>query len=37
MKPGRVALPASLVVCEANGSACAQVKAGVKLNGSKLG
>jgi hypothetical protein len=36
MKPGSVALPASLVVCEANGSACAPVKAGVKLTGSKL-
>lgn len=36
MKPGSVALPASLVVCEANGSACAPAKAGVKLTGSKL-
>jgi hypothetical protein len=36
MKPGSVALPASLVVCDANGSACAPVKAGVKLTGSKL-
>jgi hypothetical protein len=36
MKPGSVALPASLVVCEANGSGCAPVKAGVKLTGSKL-
>src|SRR6476620_9195767 len=36
MKPGSVASPPSLVVCEANGSACAPVKAGVKLTGSKL-
>jgi len=36
MKPGSVASPPALVVCEANGSACAPVKAGVKLTGSKL-
>ncbi|MES1188226.1 MAG: VIT domain-containing protein [Myxococcales bacterium] len=36
MKPGSVASPPSLVVCEANGSACAPLKAGVKLTGSKL-
>src|SRR4051812_17223648 len=36
MKPGSVASPPALVVCEANGSACAPVKAGIKLTGSKL-
>ena len=36
MKPGSVASPPALVVCEANGQACAPVKAGVKLTGSKL-
>lgn len=36
MKPGSVASPPALVVCEANGSACAPVKAGVRLTGSKL-
>jgi Ca-activated chloride channel family protein len=36
MKPGSVALPPTLVVCEANGSNCAPAKAGLKLTGSKL-
>jgi Vault protein inter-alpha-trypsin domain/von Willebrand factor type A domain len=36
MKPGSVASPPALVVCEANGSGCAPVKAGVRLSGSKL-
>jgi Ca-activated chloride channel family protein len=36
MKPGSVASPPALVVCEANGTACVPVKAGVKLTGSKL-
>jgi Vault protein inter-alpha-trypsin domain/von Willebrand factor type A domain len=36
MKPGSVASPPALVVCEANGSACAPVKAGVRLTGTKL-
>jgi Ca-activated chloride channel family protein len=36
MKPGSVAAEPSLVVCEANGSGCAPVKAGVRLTGSKL-
>jgi hypothetical protein len=36
MKPGSVAAPPALVVCEANGSACAPVKPGAKLTGSKL-
>ena len=36
MKPGSVALPPTLVVCEANGSNCTPAKAGLKLTGSKL-
>ncbi len=36
MKPGSVASAPALVVCEANGSGCAPVKAGVRLSGSKL-
>ena len=36
MKPGSVALPPTLVVCEANGSNCTPAKAGLKLSGSKL-
>jgi hypothetical protein len=36
MKPGSVALPPTLVVCDANGSNCAPAKAGLKLSGSKL-
>src|SRR4051812_33992862 len=36
MKPGSVASAPTLVVCEANGSGCTPVKAGVRLSGSKL-
>ncbi|HEX2875964.1 MAG TPA: VIT domain-containing protein, partial [Polyangiaceae bacterium] len=36
MKPGSVALPPTLVVCEPSGSNCAPAKAGLKLTGSKL-
>jgi hypothetical protein len=36
MKPGSVAAEPALVVCEANGSACNPVKAGVQLSGNKL-
>jgi Vault protein inter-alpha-trypsin domain/von Willebrand factor type A domain len=36
MKPGSVAAPPSLVVCEANGTGCSPVKPGLKLSGNKL-
>ncbi|HXK20697.1 MAG TPA: VIT domain-containing protein, partial [Polyangiaceae bacterium] len=36
MKPGSVAAPPALVVCEANGSGCSPVRPGLKLSGNKL-